>query len=217
MKKTGNLNVNTKLYWNHIYTAKNDQEEIDKRSHFTEDEITDPRTGHFIQNSKRFVTALSYVREGDRVLDIGCGFGLFTGAVVDKFPYNETWGVDISNEVIEANKEKHPEVAYFQQYVGHLDKVPTNYFNLVFSGEVLEHLEEPAQLLKDAHAALKTGGKLIITTPLDRMIDSPEHVWYFDKSDVKELYLNNGFENVEFIDLPKMEKSWVIFAIGTKK
>lgn len=216
MKRTNNDNINFKSYWNKIYTEKKDQEHLEKTSSFTDEWVIDPRNGAAIRPSKRFKTAIDQIKEHERVLDIGCGFGIFTGGVIEKFPMNEVWGVDISDAVIEDNKIKHPDVIYHQQYVGNLNKVPTDYFDVVFSGEVLEHLDDPIQLFKDASACLKKGGRFIVTTPLNRSVDSPEHVWYFDKDDITEMFRATGFELPQFIDLPDVEKHIVIFAIGEK-
>jgi ubiquinone/menaquinone biosynthesis C-methylase UbiE len=128
----------------------------------------------------------------------------------------EIWGTDISNEIIEKNKKDKDGTKYFQGTIGYQDFLPSDYFDVVFSGEVIEHMDDPNLLFKEAYRILKKGGKLLITTPLVTSVDSPEHVWYFTKDDVKKLYLDNGFKNVTFKDLPDMEYLMVIFSIGVK-
>lgn len=213
MKRTANNNINTKLYWDGIYTDKNDMKDYD-----TEDldyPISDGDS--FIYPSKRFTTAVSLIKEGERVLDIGCGPGNFVKRVLDKFPMGEVWGVDISSKVIEDNKVRIPEGVFYQQRIGGLDKVPDNYFDVVFSGEVMEHLEDPSLLFKDAFTSLKDGGRFIMTTPNDTAVNSDEHLWFITKEDVQKFYEDAGFVNIKFIDLPEIEKILILFAVGEKR
>jgi len=159
MKSTKNKNINTKVYWDGIYTDKSDMKDYD-----TEDlEYPVSHGDSFIYPSKRFTTAVNMVKEGEKVLDIGCGPGNFVKRVLDKFPMAEVWGVDISSKVIEDNKVRVPDGVFFQQRIGGFDKVPENYFDFVFSGEVMEHLEDPSMLFKDAYNALKPGVLKIVS------------------------------------------------------
>lgn len=214
MKRTNNLDVNTKFYWDSIYSDIGKREQYNVESGDLDHPVN--VNGMFIYPSKRFITAVELVKEGDKVLDIGCGTGTFIKRVIEKYPYNEVWGVDISSAVVEANKTRVPEAVFYQQRIGALDKIPENYFDVVFSGEVMEHLQEPNLLFKDAYSCLKDGGRFISTTPKDDTINSAEHVWYLSKEDVEKFYNDNGFTNVQFIVLPELEKKTVIFAIGEK-
>jgi len=149
------------------------------------------------------------------VLDIGCGVGIPGRLVLENKKNCEIWGVDISDDIIEANKKEVPEGKWLHGYVGSID-VPDNYFDVVFSGEVLEHIDTPSDLLNDAYKALKKGGKFVLTTPREDGVESSEHVWYFTVEDVENLYLNAGFKSVKFVDLPDMEHLMIIYAVGKK-
>lgn len=208
MKRNNPQNINTKTYWNGIYGSE------EKRQGYA-DTGTDQAV-HGMQTTKRFSRALQEVKADDRFLDIGCGVGVMTKLVKDSYPLSEVWGVDISDQAIEDNKKERSDITYQQGYIGDLKDIPTNYFNVVFSGETLEHLDEPSTLLSEAYAFLKEGGKLIITTPLQDAIQSPEHTWFFTQGDVEQLYLNAGFKRIEFVYLPDLEHLLVIFAIGYK-
>jgi ubiquinone/menaquinone biosynthesis C-methylase UbiE len=195
MKRTGKPNINFKSYWNDIY-----------------------RSGKYYDNpTNRFVTALKQVKSGNKVLDIGCGMGVFTELVKDTYPTCEVWGVDISDSVIEANRQKHSDITYQTGRVGQLTAIPANYFDLVFSGEVLEHLDEPEKLFLDAYSALKPGGKFVLTTPNGNSIPSEEHVWEFIHEDIEDLYHSYGFPVVKFKYLDDLEHLLVIMAVGKKQ
>src|SRR5688572_20395135 len=52
-------------------------------------------------------------------------------------------------------------------YLCDIHKLPieSNTFDGVVLAEVLEHVSDPKQVLKEAYRVMKTGGKLMITTP----------------------------------------------------
>lgn len=215
MKKAEAVNINTRTHWNGVYgdDKKRDEYEMAGTS-----SIAMTGDHHMVlDKTHRFTRAVQEVRSGDKVLDIGCGVGNFTRLAKDRFPECEVWGVDISDEVIEANKKKRQDITYLYQHIGDLDQVPADYFDLVFCGETIEHLDHPNMLFQDALRVLKQGGKLIVTTPNEDHIKSEEHVWYFEKSDIIKLYADNGFTDAEFVELPDTEHLFVLFAVGVKK
>lgn len=136
--------------------------------------------------------------------------------VKDTYPNCEVWGVDISDKAIAENTGERPDIHYAQHYIGINEVTKKDYFDVVFSGEVLEHIDEPAAVFRDAHKALKPGGTLIITTPLENHIDTHEHIWSYTHADIDALYQENGFTRPEFVYLPDMEHLLVIFAVGRK-
>lgn len=210
MKATGNLNINTKIYWNTIYGNNH------KRNLYaTQGTSVEQSDGVVVKPTSRFEYAINHIESSDKVLDIGCGVGVFTRLVKDKHPSCEVWGVDISDKAIEDNKKENPDIKYYQGYIGMLKDIPENYFDVVFTGETLEHLDEPSELISDAYQALKKGGKLILTTPNKDNIMSQEHVWIFDQQDVEDLILSK-FKEVSFEYLPDMEHLYVIFAVAIK-
>lgn len=197
MLRTDKNQINTRTYWNYIYT-------------------TPARTAEYWSDTRRFRKALEYVKDGDRVIDIGCGVGIFCRMAQKKRIGTEVWGRDISDEIIRLNKQMDIGINYAVGYAGEQGDLPSNYFNIVFCGETIEHMDEPQQLFNEAFAILKSGGKLIITTPLEDHIVSEEHVWYFTKEDIKTFYKTAGFKEPEFVELEGMEHMVVIFAAGEK-
>ncbi len=215
MKKTGNLNINTKRYWNSIYGDEVARATYDAQG-------TDEghlNTSHGVVSSvktTRFTTALAEVKDGDTVLDMGCGVGTFTKLVKKTYPKCEVWGTDISDQAIEDNKKENPEIVYKHTYIGFQDKLPRNYFDVIFCGETIEHLDEPKEAFREALELLKPGGKFVITTPKEEHIRSEEHVWFYTQEDVENLYLSTGFDRVEFRYLDDLEHMLIIFGVGYK-
>jgi 2-polyprenyl-3-methyl-5-hydroxy-6-metoxy-1,4-benzoquinol methylase len=197
MKRTNEPQINTKPYWNYIYT-------------------TPAKRVDYWTPTRRFTVALQFIKDGDKVIDIGCGVGVLTRMIQQERKGCEVWGTDISDEVIKNNTIGDPSTQYQVGYAGDQNDLPSNYFDVVFSGEVIEHLELPDRLFTEAFRILKPGGKLIITTPFEDRVRSAEHVWYFNRDDVTKFYTDAGFNTPKFIDLNGMEYLIVIFAIGEK-
>lgn len=215
MKSTKNPNINTKNYWNSIYG--DDFSRATYASQGTDHNHIDTAHGPArSEKTSRFTTALSNVIRGERVLDIGCGVGVFTKLVKDTYPECDVFGTDISDQVIEANKKERSDITYSQGYIGRLDTFPPEYFDVIFCGETIEHLDDPQILFNEAFSLLKKGGRLIITTPREDRINSEEHVWFFEQEDVEELFIKAGFKKIKFEYLKDMEHLLIIFAVGTK-
>jgi methionine biosynthesis protein MetW len=102
--------------------------------------------------------------EGDCLLDIGCGDGSFTILLKETLKSREVVGIEIAPEAINAIEKKG-----IKAYQLDIDEktFPFNddYFDVVYCGEVIEHLFNPDHLLKEVYRVLKPGGSCIISTP----------------------------------------------------
>ncbi|MDG6919830.1 MAG: class I SAM-dependent methyltransferase [Nitrososphaerota archaeon] len=113
-----------------------------------------------------------FVREfcvGRKVLDFGCGYGF--GVLILGEAVSEYVGVDLDRDAIEwANRNlahgiPKPERVRFL-YPEELNLTfPDGHFDAIISFEVIEHLNDPATMLKRLLSKLAPGGKLIISTP----------------------------------------------------
>jgi len=104
-----------------------------------------------------------YIKEGERVLDSGCGNGrlleLFKDCNVDYI------GIDNSEKLLEIARNKHPQQKF--QLADSLSlPFPNDYFNKIFSIAVFHHIpskELRLRFLKEAKRALRPDGLLILT------------------------------------------------------
>jgi len=110
----------------------------------------------------RTVIRLLAPRQGERVLDVGCGIGYYGHGC-------EAYGVDLDAHDV-ALARRIAQVlpapgAHFAVDDGRALEYPANSFNAVLLCEVIEHVREDVALLRELHRVLVPGGRLVITTP----------------------------------------------------
>lgn len=94
-----------------------------------------------------------------RILDLGAGAGIveqmrFRGLVA------QVCGIDPDQRVLENQHLDEAKVA-----TGSSIPYPDNYFDLVYADNVAEHLDKPAEVLREINRVLKPGGKFLFKTP----------------------------------------------------
>jgi 2-polyprenyl-3-methyl-5-hydroxy-6-metoxy-1,4-benzoquinol methylase len=97
-----------------------------------------------------------------KYLDIGCADGSFAKKIKDSMNV-EAYGIDVSKKAITKAKQK----GIIARYHNVSNKLPynSNYFNLITSCEVIEHVYDTDFLLIEINRCLKKKGIFIITTP----------------------------------------------------
>jgi ubiquinone/menaquinone biosynthesis C-methylase UbiE len=99
-----------------------------------------------------------------RLLEVGCGPGYFLRCVERWFPLCKPIGLDIDQSLIEHAK-KYLRKAELINHDGHKLPFEDNFFEVLCSLQVIEHLEKPQSFFKEANRVLKNDGLLIISTP----------------------------------------------------
>lgn len=100
---------------------------------------------------------------GRRLLDLGCGGGIFAEAAARAGA--KVTGCDISAGAIDAAKAHAAESGIAVQYrVGGVDLSESGQYDAVSCFEMLEHAEDPARVVADAAAMLKPGGVAAFST-----------------------------------------------------
>ncbi len=103
-----------------------------------------------------------------RLLDYGCGNGLFVGRVVARC--EECHAVDVDPaSVAEAAKIKGVRASVLQPQTGSAGgcRLPFDdaFFDTVIIIEVIEHVPDERAILRELARVLKPGGKMLLTTP----------------------------------------------------
>lgn len=164
-----------------------------------------PKWRSVYKKEKRISFAISLIEKGaGLVLDAGCRWGDVTNEI-HKNNVNVI-GVDFVPKFIDMAKKLHKDINF---YVGDLLnlKFEDNTFDVVFIGEVIEHIPNQNKAIQEAYRVLKPKGKLILTTPniaslrcrikllLGKQIDTDEvHFKLLTKKELVNLLERNNFK-----------------------
>jgi len=162
---------------------------------------------HHFEILKRFteqVVKYGGKGNGESILDIGSGHGLFSKIMKDNMPNIRFIDVvDISERSISMVKSflGTDKVNYFTCDIMDFDRVGG--YDIIILGEILEHLDNPLRVLKHAVSLLDRNGVIWITIPINA--PAIDHVYLFDSPEmiddlVESAGLNYLIENYEFVD-----------------
>ena len=148
---------------------------------------------------KRWELLIKYYKYG-KFVDLGCLDSL-AAVMAYQETKDEVWGIDFAKEAIEDMKKRHPGVLW---HVGNVydTKFPSDFFQYVVAGELIEHLEYPEKFLKEAFRILKKKGILALSTPLNEKlgeVDAERHLWSFTIEDIKNLISPYGKVKINFL------------------
>ncbi len=140
-----------------------------------------------------------------KLCDLGCGSGKFLYSIASNI--KEGVGVDYS-----IRPHKIANLSFIKTDLEKKIKLQSNKFNVVTSLAVLEHLNNPENLVREAYRILKKNGKLIMTTPskLSKPIleflaflnlinrgHIKDHKHYFNKEELIMMLKKAGFKDIK--------------------
>jgi len=101
-----------------------------------------------LDNFFRNLTNLTVTKKVDSILDVGCGEGFTLNRLKEKGIGKKLEGLEYLKAAIELGKRTYPDIKIIQ---GSIYELPykDNSFDLVLCTEVLEHLENPQDALKE--------------------------------------------------------------------
>ena len=110
----------------------------------------------------------SLTGDPEKVLDAGCGRGIFSYQLAKRFPGAEVIAVDIDNSQLEINaaiaaRAKLKNLSFMVNDIMRLSF--EDEFDLVLSVDNLEHLQDDIQGLKSIYRALRKNGRLVLHVP----------------------------------------------------
>lgn len=145
------------------------------------------------------------MNETPNILDFGCGTGVLQEKFESQFKV-KAFGIDISKKAISyCQKRGLSRVKIFNGI-----KIPfkTNYFNLVTAIDVLEHINDDLQALREIKRVLKRDGLAILLVPAHSRLWSTrdinlKHIRRYDVGELEDKCQKVGFKildskNVDF-------------------
>lgn len=116
----------------------------------------------------RLMKVLQIIKEekiiGRKLLDMGCGDGIYTAALAKAIEAKEFFGFDIS-EIAVARAKKNG-VHAMRQDIDLVDlSYRNNFFDFIFCGNLIELILNADHLLSEANRVLKPEGYFIVTFP----------------------------------------------------
>jgi SAM-dependent methyltransferase len=136
--------------------------------------------------------------EGSKILEVGSGTGLFGRKLLDRYPRSEYLGLELSETGVAAGKKQAPRGTFLQRNL--LEPVdPSAIFRFeathALCCEVLEHVDEPATLLRNAAAYMAPGCKIIVTVPGGWLHEFYRHIGHrrhYKPEELRHLLENAG-------------------------
>ena len=98
----------------------------------------------------------------NQILDVGCGLGMTSAMIKERFPSAKVTGINISEAQIAYAKSQYETIDFEVMNATQLD-FPENTFDVIFSVEAAFHFDTRKQFLEEAFKVLKPGGQLIFT------------------------------------------------------
>lgn len=146
------------------------------------------------------------------VLDVGCGEGHFAAALRRKGA--EVVAIDVAAEPLRRALVHAPELdVRLVEPEGELPFGDAS-FDVVWAGEVIEHVADTSRWLSEVRRVLRSGGTLLLSTPdhgplsrlwmalsrsafEERFNPRSDHLRFYTSRALADLYADFGFEDVE--------------------
>lgn len=112
--------------------------------------------------TRRYLTQLKYLKNGERVLDVGCGNAKYFVKMKGKF--RELYGIDLTEVPFEAARKIFPAGNYV---VGDEGRLPfrDDSFDAIISWGAFEHNDYIDSTIRECHRVLAPGGVLLFSVP----------------------------------------------------
>ena len=132
---------------------------------FYSDVYKEKSDNYYRMHRKKIETALSFLdnKNAERILDIGCGDG-FIAELFSKRLSAKPYGLEISRDAVEEARKRGVDAEVFDVSEKGLP-YDNDFFDVIFCGDIIEHIYDTESLLENLRTVLKPGGSLIATVP----------------------------------------------------
>ncbi len=166
----------------------------------------------FDSRAKQLIVRLCRVRPDAKVLDIGSGSGWVAVQLARQGVFIISSDLSRKNLAQIKNGMSTEATPRTGCVVGDALRLPfqNSSFDAVVASEVLEHLTNPADAVREMYRVLRADGKLIATTPYNEKIQyylcihcnkktpANAHLHSFDQSKLESLFKSQDFSSIKF-------------------
>jgi 2-polyprenyl-3-methyl-5-hydroxy-6-metoxy-1,4-benzoquinol methylase len=133
-----------------------------------------------------------HIPKKTRVLDAGCGFGIFTKLMHEKLGVHNICGFDFSSVAIAKARAKHAGVDFFTHDI--YDPLDGEY-DVITCMETIEHLTDPEAAVRNLTGSLSSKGVLFLTVPDGRIDHYKNHINFWSPESWK-IFVNRLSQGV---------------------
>ncbi len=165
--------------------------------------------------TERIIEIIKNKFDSGKLLDVGCSSGEFM-YFARKRGF-DTYGIELNRRTAEIAKANNPNV-----YNGFLHdiKFDNEFFDIIFLGDIIEHVNSPHDFINECKRILKKNGLIVISTPnldciwskstfiLYRLfnipwssVTPPYHLFQFSIANLDLFMEHKGFDNIKEIFL----------------
>ncbi len=141
---------------------------------------------------------------GKKLIEFGCATGAAANLLADYgFRVSST---DVSNYAIELAIKHYKDISFNVHDMQKIYKKDKG-FDTAVAFDVIEHLKDPEEAIKNTYKILKKGGTIIFTTPNDykHMSNDPTHINVKRPEEWRKIVKKVGFKNIkinQFVLIP---------------
>jgi 2-polyprenyl-3-methyl-5-hydroxy-6-metoxy-1,4-benzoquinol methylase len=163
-------------------------------------------------SSLRLRFVLASVAPGERVLDVGCGEGRFTAELHRHGA--RVVAADVADEPLRRAREREPALELCLLPAEGEWPLAIASFDVVWAGEVIEHVADTAAWFSEARRVLRPGGRLLLSTPAHGLLTRlalarsehafarhfdplGEHLRFYTRASLRGLLEDFGFERID--------------------
>lgn len=126
------------------------------------------------------LSRLGLANAAARIVDIGSGQGDFAAQIRKVAPRTEVLGIELSQAGCQMAQGKVPDATFLQRDLLEPEEGPPEEFRAwathAVCSEVLEHVDSPGRLLKNAMPYLSSGCRIVVTVPGGPMSPFDRHI-----------------------------------------
>ncbi len=196
-----------------------------KKHSYEEDYFTKEQKPYFDEiNKSKIEIFKAWLKEIEKhikpgkILDVGCATGEFLS--IAKKQGWDCYGIDVSKYAVEQARKKFKVNARAGELIGAYEK---DFFDVVFMSFIIEHTDNPAEIVKEASKILKKHGIIFISTINEEsllnnvadliyklsfgLIKKPvellhphQHLTHFSEKDLRKVLVKNGCQKPPITD-----------------